>query len=346
MITLRKSSKSTYLALLMLLPTVVSADLINEPLRTFGLGDLRYSGLSPDSKRIVTCGSGGAFLWTAGGQLLPNFMSYSGPVTSAEFSPDETHLITGNDDGIARFWNLDTEELTHTFVGDPSSVRFFNYSWDGTKVIIGSWDNAARTYTASLWHTVSGEKIGVFATTFSVNSVAFSPDGSKIVTAGKGVATLWNSETGDQVHVFDGATPNVEFVAFSPDGTKVLTGGRNHGCRLWDAITSDLIHVIGDPAISVVSIAFSPDGTKILKGNRGGVGSATTLWDATTGESIRSFGSRAGNIVDSVAFSADGTRILTQFLSTLRVYEVETSCSVALSTVGTGGYNRHFLLQD
>ena len=39
------------------------ADVVTQPLRKFGLGDLLQVAISPDRQWMATAGSGGAFLW-------------------------------------------------------------------------------------------------------------------------------------------------------------------------------------------------------------------------------------------------------------------------------------------
>ena len=71
-----------------------------------------------------------------------------------------------------------------------------------------------------------------------VNSVAFSPDGKRVLTGRRDDdgAILWDASTGEQIRVFTGASLiRVTSVAFSPDGKRVLTGSWDHTAILWDA---------------------------------------------------------------------------------------------------------------
>ena len=58
-------------------------------------------------------------------------------------------------------------------------------------------------------------------------SVAFSPDGRRIVSAAAtktSTAKVWDAATGQELLSLKGHTGPVTSVAFSPDGQRILTG--------------------------------------------------------------------------------------------------------------------------
>ena len=60
-----------------------------------------------------------------------------------------------------------------------------------------------------------------------VIAVAFSTDGTQILTAGRNDRTvkLWNTATGELIRDFPRQKQNIVSAALSPDGTQILTGG-------------------------------------------------------------------------------------------------------------------------
>ncbi|KIM25847.1 hypothetical protein M408DRAFT_47414, partial [Serendipita vermifera MAFF 305830] len=100
----------------------------------------------------------------------------------------------------------------------------------------------------------------------SVNCVAFSPDGTRVVSGSfDNTLRLWDGVTGASIgDPMEGHTQNITCVALSPDGTRVVSGSFDKTLRLWDGVTGASI---GDPMEGhthyVRCVAFSPDGTRV-----------------------------------------------------------------------------------
>ena len=65
-----------------------------------------------------------------------------------------------------------------------------------------------------------------------VNSVAFSADGSRVVSGSSDkTLKLWDAATGQLIRTFEGHSPWVSSVAFSPDGRRIVSGSRDTTIR-------------------------------------------------------------------------------------------------------------------
>src|SRR5271165_5294020 len=139
----------------------------------------------------------------------------------------------------------------------------------------------------------------------SVNDAAFSPDGTRILTASwDKTAKLWDAASGKLIVSF--AHQGIVWrAAFSSDGTRILTASADKTAKLWDAASGTLIVSFAHQAI-VYNAAFSPDGARILTAS---ADKTAKLWEAASGRLIASFAHDAD--VNDAAFSADGARILT-----------------------------------
>ncbi len=141
-----------------------------------------------------------------------------------------------------------------------------------------------------------------------VLSVAFSPDGQRVLTGSADkTAVVWDAATGDKLRTLQGHTSWVSSVALSPDGKRALTGSRDNTAILWDATGGEKLLTLKGHTNWVRSAAFSPDGKRALTGS---LDKTAVLWDATTGDKLRTLQGHAGG-VSSVAFSPDGLRALT-----------------------------------
>ena len=72
--------------------------------------------------------------------------------------------------------------------------------------------------------------------TDGVNSVAFSPDGKMLASAGLSI-TLWDVATGKEQATLKGHRGLVNCVAYSPDGKTLASGGEDKTIKLWDVAT-------------------------------------------------------------------------------------------------------------
>lgn len=141
--------------------------------------------------------------------------------------------------------------------------------------------------------------------TSAVTSVAFSKDGTKVLTgSGDRTAKLWDL-SGRELQTFMGHESWVNAVAMSSDGQYVVTGSSDKTAKLWDLSGSELQTFAGHSE-EVVSVAISPDGQRVLTGSWD---ATAKLWDLSGRElqTFRSYGAR----INAVAFSPDGQRVLT-----------------------------------
>jgi len=170
-----------------------------------------------------------------------------------------------------------------------------------------------------------------------VNSVAFSPDGKRIVTGSRDdTARIWDAETGKELQKLEGYASTVNSVAFSPDGKRIVTGSRDDTARIWDAETGKELQKLEGHTGTVNSVALSPDGKRIVTGSDD---RTARIWDAETGKELQKLEGHAST-VNSVAFSPDGKRIVTGSDDrTTRIWDAETGRELRKLEGHTGRVN-------
>jgi len=91
--------------------------------------------------------------------------------------------------------------------------------------------------TARIWDARTAQQLAVLSGHgAAVNSAAYSPDGSYIVTASNdGTARIWDARTGVQLAVLSGHRGRVSTAAYSPDGSRIVTASLDGTVRVWDA---------------------------------------------------------------------------------------------------------------
>lgn len=146
---------------------------------------------------------------------------------------------------------------------------------------------------------------------------ALSPDGRRLVTAGKATTRLLNRATGDVIRTFDAATSGTPAV-FSPDNA-VLAISRADGKTivLQDAQTGAPVRTLtADRKGELTSLMFSPDGSLLAAGI---VTGSATLWDVSSGKRLRTIHHRGW--IYAMAFSPAGDLMACGSGMSVRIYD-------------------------
>jgi WD40 repeat protein len=193
---------------------------------------------SRDDNFVVTADNdGSACVWKASnGDLVQGFTEPAGVVGGvagglgvggeamrwAAFSPNGQQVVTANNDGTARLWDVSKGGQLQVF-SQPTgeSVTSAWFSPDGTKVVTGSNDG-----TADIWSVATGTLLQSLTGSdrAPVYDAAFSRNGDLVVTCSDSAAIIWDAHTGQQLTEFS-YEKSLGYCEFSPDGSEIVTAG-------------------------------------------------------------------------------------------------------------------------
>ena len=232
---------------------------------------------------------------------LLTLRKHSDYVMCVEFCPDGKRLASGGQDGTVKVWDATTGRLVHDLPGHaPDIVKDLAFSADGTVLASCGRDKVVRiwdTSTGRLIRSLRGHPEEVF-------SVAFSPNGRRLVSSCTRVVTFWDAATWQEVFSFEGDG----HLAFSPDGRRFAVSGWDQ-LLVWDAGAVEETRGRAAPILRVkgflARVKFSPDGQRIVAA---GTTDVPMILDAEKGGVIHRLSGHTVEIWD-VAFMADGRAI-------------------------------------
>jgi WD40 repeat protein len=250
------------------------------------------------------------------------------------FSPDGMEILAWEHNGPVRCWDVTAgREEGQLDNPDPGRTVAVALSPDGKIAAAGYSYGDIRW-----WNRTTGE-LGhhIHAHSNRVGTLTFSRDGKILASMqlGDGAIQLWDVATGDKLSPREGHQAGLASLSVASDGKTIATVGEDHTLRIWNATNGQELRRL---RTSGTGVAFSPDGkTLATTGERESADRAGTVWllDTSTGEKVRTFAGKIGFPYRTLAFSADGTKLLgAGFANDSCVWHVASS--KVLRQFGTG----------
>jgi WD40 repeat protein len=290
-------------------------------------GELYAVALSPDGRTLAAAGHGlegwrktgvGIYLIDLAGGKMRTLKGHKDNIYALAFAPDGKRLASAGHDKTVRIWDVDSGECERTLVGHQGKVVAVTFCpTRGSLLASGGFDKTVR-----LWDLATGKETAPLRHLGEVWSLAWSPDGKKLVSSGWNFGlAVWDAD-GTPRPGIDLPLPlqGVDGLAFlDPQGLKVLAAGKrwNQGVVEYGATWVDL--ATGKAAGTLVlgrsiqnprlQLAYHPE--RRLAVTCGGDDNEVILWRPADGKVVHRMRGRGqavqnahwGKLQDAVAWS-------------------------------------------
>lgn len=276
------------------------------------------------------------------GKELMSFEGHEDYVMSVAFSNDSKRVVSASLDNTFRIWDVETAK--------NNEVRKFSCQeidkYDG-KGILSSCFSSDNRYVLSFlkcgilvkWDIFSGDTIFVVKGHESdVEEATFSPNGKRLYTMKDNDLTVWDTESGIELHTirdcsFKVFQANEDFIATIDDRT----------LKLWNPVTGMKMRSLKGHKSQIRLLSLSHDGKYIVSLSED---DTLIVWDGKTKERVNSFKVFQGNTINSVDISPNGKSIVTVSDDRLvKIWDLKTGGLInVLNGYASNAYSARFIM--
>lgn len=262
---------------------------------------------------------GNVKLWNVHGEIIENYLTSHGFISSIEFSPSNQLLVTGNIDGTVTLLDFTTTPLgipnyeSSSFSIHQSSIWDIDFSPDGKALA-----SVADDKTIRLWNREEDKITTLLSYSAIFRSISWSNDGGILGAVSEdGIVHLFNSNY-ELLEKFPAHSDKIYRINFSPDRFNLFaTSSQDKTVKLWQ-FDGNLVNVLEGHEAGVWDVKFSPNRNLIATGSDD---KTIKLW-TVDGELLATLKGHK-EAVNSISFSPDGNLLISGSSDrTIRLWDV------------------------
>lgn len=207
------------------------------------------------------------------GEVIVRLAGHNGGALALSWSPDETLLVSGGQDGSARIWDIAKREQLAVCDGGAAWVEHVAFDPRSSGSTTTQLFASAAGRVVRLW-TGDGKLVRSYAPHPStVSAMAWQAGTRELVTAAYGALTIWSPTRERQLRRFRWKG-SLLAMACSRDGRYIASGDQDCTVHFWRIKTGDDLQMSGYPA-KVLQLSWDASSRFLATGGS----DAVTIWD-------------------------------------------------------------------
>lgn len=223
--------------------------------------------------------TGQVTLWELStGKLLTTLGESFDAILTADISPDQRMLVTGDPSRLVKVYSIADGSLKHRIKKHTDWVTAVAYSPDG--VLLATADRAGNLHiweadSLAPFYTLDGHKA-------AITGMSWRSDSNVLATCDEdGQVMLWNMNTGSRVKNWGAHGGGTLSVAFAQNG-ELVTAGRDRQVKHWDQ-TGKQLRAFESLSDVAVDGDLSADGSRVIGAGWAG---EIYIWQADDGKRV------------------------------------------------------------
>ncbi len=292
------------------------------------------ANFSQDGTAVMAAAvDGSAHIWDVdSGIEIQTLAGHEGPLQSAAFNADNSQVVTTGEDNTIRIWRPELG-ISKSIKSEPIRAGDFtqpitgeNFSPDGSKLL------AVEHEDAVVWDVRTAKQLGLIdIDAAAIRSAIYTRDGKQILMLVRDLSNrdkpvtalqLWDSTSFKQVSTFYKTDKDPRLAGYSHDGASILLTDGN-SINVVNVATGAVPHTIaqGD---DIGAVAFSADDKRLAIVGRNE--RAAHIWDLEQNAQISKIAvnTASSDVIRSVEFSPDGSRLLVSYEGYAIVWDANT----------------------